>query len=292
LVLYYSGGCDSHNILRTFIDNNIPLDEVCVKWPQALRDGKYYTVNNLDTSAENYWSEWNYCVKPRLEWIAANTNIKINIIDPITEFRKQNAETVINQVDHNRNPGAVLLNNVASNNTVLYDSNTGHIYGIDKPLLYLDNSNNIYMFFSDLALSNSSKYLKDPESIEYFYWSTDIPTLPFEMAYQMSIYFQHNPEHRIYLKWKDKNICEQFQNNLARKICYTTWDFMFQADKPKNSARNDKFKWVNNVDELSDIRNSINNLFMERKQGVIEKYVDENGIYNTCRTKFFRVVTL
>ena len=32
LILYFSGGADSYNVLRSFIDNNIKLDEVCVKW--------------------------------------------------------------------------------------------------------------------------------------------------------------------------------------------------------------------------------------------------------------------
>jgi len=35
LILYFSGGADSYNVLRSFIDNNIKLDEVCVKWPMA-----------------------------------------------------------------------------------------------------------------------------------------------------------------------------------------------------------------------------------------------------------------
>jgi len=80
LILNYSGGADSHNILRTFIDNNIHLDEVCVKWPKPLIDGKFYTVNNVDTEAVNRWSEWNYSIQPTLDWLKTNCpKIKITI---------------------------------------------------------------------------------------------------------------------------------------------------------------------------------------------------------------------
>ena len=82
LVLHYSGGSDSHNILHTFLTNNIKLDEVTIRWPKHWLDGKFYTVNNIDTSAKNAPSEFNYTIQPTLDYLKKNhPSIKINIVD-------------------------------------------------------------------------------------------------------------------------------------------------------------------------------------------------------------------
>jgi hypothetical protein len=89
LILYYSGGADSHNILRTFLDNNIKIDEICVKWPKQLIDGKFYHINATDTTASNIWSEWNYGIMPVLKWIKQHhSNIKITIKDYVSDSNK------------------------------------------------------------------------------------------------------------------------------------------------------------------------------------------------------------
>jgi hypothetical protein len=67
LILYFSGGADSYNVLRSFIDNGIKLDEVCVKWPMAAIKSQVYKANTLDTSARNTLSEWDFAIKPVLD---------------------------------------------------------------------------------------------------------------------------------------------------------------------------------------------------------------------------------
>jgi hypothetical protein len=77
LILNYSGGPDSHNILMTFINNNIHLDEVYVKYSHSV-ESKLYTPNTTVTGAENIFSEWDFCIKPTLEWLAKeHPSIKI-----------------------------------------------------------------------------------------------------------------------------------------------------------------------------------------------------------------------
>jgi hypothetical protein len=54
LVLYYSGGADSSNILDTFIKNNIKLDCVYVRWPFNVLNSTLHTPNRQDKSAFNF----------------------------------------------------------------------------------------------------------------------------------------------------------------------------------------------------------------------------------------------
>ena len=145
LVLYYSGGTDSHNILRTFIDNNIKLDEVHVKWPKPLMDGKLYTPNMFDTSAFNFASEWNFAIKPILEYLKQyHPNIKITFSDYTEKLNTNVVEHIIEESNQYRN-GAILHGYYFSN-SCLTKPNVGHIYGIDKPLL-IRRENKIKMIF-------------------------------------------------------------------------------------------------------------------------------------------------
>jgi hypothetical protein len=62
LVLYFSGGADSINILHAFIDNNIFLDEIVMQIPELVES----TLNTDDLSNGNIHSEIKYAAVPHL----------------------------------------------------------------------------------------------------------------------------------------------------------------------------------------------------------------------------------
>ena len=63
LILFFSGGKDSLNILMTSIKNNILLDEIVVYYPFAME--KYF--NNTELDSDNLYSEVEYAAKPLLK---------------------------------------------------------------------------------------------------------------------------------------------------------------------------------------------------------------------------------
>ena len=63
LVMYYSGGADSTNALHAFIDNNIFLDELIMHMPEPVQK----TINGVDTSNLNYYSEVEYAAVAHLK---------------------------------------------------------------------------------------------------------------------------------------------------------------------------------------------------------------------------------
>ena len=77
LILYYSGGADSTNVLHAFIDNNIFIDEIIMHFPEPVKK----TINDRDISNENYFSEVEYAAVAHLKkyknTIPTNTKIKI-----------------------------------------------------------------------------------------------------------------------------------------------------------------------------------------------------------------------
>lgn len=268
LIIYYSGGSDSHNILRTFIDNDIKIDEICVKWPKPLIDGKLYNPDVTNTEATNYWSEWNYSVKPTLDWVARNKpEILITVKDFMEDSNKIKMESLFAYAAEMRS-GSMNLNRlltgvVSDNDLILGDKgiNVGHVYGIDKPLLtYNEETKLLSMFFTDFAVSCVCPG-QDPNSAECFYWTADMPQIPFEMAYAMGDYFIAFPQHKHFLfRGNGKHLVPagdiaDFQHKLARKMCYTNWDNRFQTEKARRNDKNDKYYFLFNDTEFETIKN-------------------------------------
>lgn len=262
LKLYYSGGADSTNILMTFINNGIKLDEIVVKWPKKLVDGSFYTPNSDDFSAYNYWSEWDLAVQPRLEWLKEHhPEIKVTLLDYTDNLTEKTVVKTLHSVNFNSIVMVHALPGLAPDGDT-----TGYIFGVDKPYIYLDNGK-IYMFFSDLGmtlLSTSTEEDFKNENKECFYWAPDFPILPFEMAYRTSQLIKKSPGitkvlfGNFNLKGVQDFHNKQFQlHQLAvKKACYTTWDDRFQADKPIYHSRYDKFSWFMDpsIPELDRVR--------------------------------------
>lgn len=304
LILNYSGGADSHNILRTFIDNNIHLDEVCVKWPKPLIDGKFYTVNNVDTEAVNRWSEWNYSIQPTLDWLKTNCpKIKITIEDFIGKADRLDFTELFDNVNHIRNAGMLATVCVSENDRAYTKKgiNTCQIYGTDKPLLNLNiKTNMIGMFFTDTALDMVWGG-EDKENAECFYWSPDFPILPFEMAYQMSLRFEVEPELRKFLFQTNPDkpnnrsyptgvtqaMCQKVQHDLAIESCYDTWDYRFQTQKMRYPDASDKYAWFFTCNEFDNVRQKFYNQLKERLTDIDERFLISNSTYVTLATKGF-----
>jgi hypothetical protein len=279
LILYYSGGSDSHNILRTFIDNDIKLDEVCITWPVAMIGSSFYKPNYTDVSARNHVSEWDYAIKPTLDWLKnKHPNIKITVKDVVGKIEAVQVESIVQKLSHVRS-GAILFSNTSSDNALkLIDKNknVGHIYGVDKPLLSLRDDNTVYITFTDSALSVLNVDSINTNGGEPFYWTPNYPLLAFEMAYKVSEFYNVNKEARKFLKWSSDEawnvLSNQYQNNIVKKICYTTWDFRFQAEKSSHN-REDKFFWFHELNEFSYINEAYRSVVRSLTNNISSNYL-------------------
>ncbi len=255
LILYYSGGSDSHNILQTFLRNNIKLDYIFVRWPFKMLDKGLYTANNQDRSASNFVSEWDFVLKHDLDYIKSkHPEIKIIVSDWLEDIdiSKYNDDLFLRQ---NHFHSAVNFLRMASHSdTEIQLLNKGKkvaaIWGIDKPSIFIDSDNKAYFVLLDLAFQHSTPVLKDNNNIECFYTTPDMPELAYEMAYQVFLYFKARPELRPMLN--DKSQYDAV-NDIIKTICYSYWDNnKFQANKPKG-FRKDKDFWFYDNKEFAPI---------------------------------------
>jgi len=279
LIIYFSGGADSHNILQTFLDNNIKIDEICVKWPKLLRDGKFYSPNTVDTGANNIWSEWNYAIHPTLKWIAANRpDIYINLVDYTENLSIEKVELAFVKCEHSRTAGSCLTDLTVSEPTLQGESKKiGHVFGTDKPLFF-KRGKEIRMMFSDYALS-SVPGIGVNRNIEYFYWSPNFPILPFEMVNKTVEYYEVVKESmkNIEADTLNRENLRQ-QAGIVKKMCYSKWDYRFQSSKSLDvsSVKDDRWFWFANFSELNHIYQATLSNAASRINSVSPRFLTKN----------------
>jgi hypothetical protein len=186
IVLSFSGGSDSTNVLKTFIDNNIKVDEVFCEYPLEIieKEIKNFTADRNDPKQIMF--EW-FAAKPILESISkTNPEIKITIessaqdslkmIDECKIFEQQRGGIIISaHARYNR------LYQVVKNRTKF--GKVGCISGVDKPrIFYHPQQNKFYSHFHDtnnLTHFPSIAYaeMKDDLVIDHFYITPDFPQL-------------------------------------------------------------------------------------------------------------------
>lgn len=265
LILYFSGGADSHNVLRTFLDNNIILDEVCVKWCSSIFNSnvKIYNPNFENTSAYNYLSEWDYAIKPVLEEISNRfPKIKIQIVDWFENKELIGSEEIFNTVNHWHDVEVPSLAIWSPSEKILIEKGktVGSIYGIDKPVVY-HHQENYYMVFSDAAITMGTPNNINVYGTEYFYYSPKMPLLAFEMANVVAKKFQTDQKLKDFLIDSNKRnnsyflqTAHQFQQKYLRGILYDNWTDRFQTFKPTMPNRSDKHSWIYRLSDLKYYR--------------------------------------
>jgi len=142
IVIWYSGGCDSHYVLNTFLQNKIPVDEIVM-----VKSG----FSKADFEIDEYALPF-----------AKSTGIKITVHEPTIDYYNKyylNKEKMLGTANgfwhHFR------LNNHFEN-VQHHDLNgVAHIFGNEKPTLCFNNSK-WYTYFLDAEVS------PQPHQINFF----------------------------------------------------------------------------------------------------------------------------
>ena len=190
LVVYCSGGADSTNVVHSFLDNHIPIDEIISLAPlSGLRD---WSFNRDNLGVENTVSEVKYALMPFLNKIAQKyPKIRITVNDYFDQKKHDNHITNLGS----GNIVTPLTNQFTevfkfSHILKLLDQGkrVGLVYGSDKPIVKIGKQGNLYLNFTDSAVN----YLDFPQhrrlsNLEpvLFYWSADLPELIVKQAHEI-----------------------------------------------------------------------------------------------------------
>lgn len=246
LILSYSGGSDSHNILTSFIRQNLHIDEIIV-FHFNKGNEKHKEVLKDTFSASRLNSEVDIQCIPRLKELANKLEkTKITVID-LTDhvfelFEEAGDESwVLNKIE-GLNPIGVSRYNYIYLDKVRkqFDKNKtiGLILGIDKPKSLIKQGK-FYLRFNDRTANQGSiiNNYKDYSntSIEYFYWDPSCLDMITKQGHVIKNWLQLNPQ---FIKFWDVSLTTPRLTKLTheiflRDILYTTWNKnWYQVSKP------------------------------------------------------------
>ena len=255
LVLYFSGGADSMNVLHSFIDNGILLDEIVMQRPSMVK------MNNIDQSADNFYSEIEYSAKAHLKKYAHK-------IDPRTAIRESDLASPTIELLQKDNWFELypMCTNIAlpllgkqysyANENHIKDLcykglKVAQIVGVDKPLVKYDG-NNYYAFFNDLSAYHvnfpteytASDVFNKHYRIEFFYWTPDMPEIVVKQAQEIKQRAEQNNQIKQILRQTESLSLDQLRATL-HPIIYPSKDVevLFQTKKPNSDIKRKMDDW-------------------------------------------------
>lgn len=273
LIVQFSGGSDSMNILDTFLNNNIPIDEIVTHYPVSAINKLYHTFDINNSTNKNLIFEYKTSAEPKLKKIAqSHPEIKISVLD----YTDRAIELCVNELMHitplsgvNNSPslaGHNMLGELMRTRSDTY-GRVAAISGIDKPRMgYNPNTGVIGTWFDDIS-TPWNNYSGDPFNgfkprIEYFYYTLDMLDIWKKqciiMKRLMEPIVRSDPRPEIYsqLHYRSFKNNEVFRihHNFFKKTLYSGWDTtIFQAGKPSGYWYAEAAQWFFDSD-LTDQR--------------------------------------
>lgn len=260
IILSWSGGADSTTVLDTFLQNNIRLDEVVVAWGVRASSGKY-TVSATDTRAENYGSEWDFAIRPKLEWMRTHRpDIKITLADWSDDMKvTDDSENVLKVTLAHCMTGFLRAREI---DKIIQDRSTRAnnvcvVFGIEPVRTDIINDTYLATFFFDWFSENRSSLMPDgtPRKIEYFYWSPDLPEICVAQAHEVMRFLRAYPSmKKFFSRVTIGRDGEQLAPNpgnieadriIKKTLFYPTYNpKTFQASKNVSHFAVENFKWM------------------------------------------------
>ena len=275
VVLFYSGGVDSWNILKTFIDNDIRLDEIYM-FGAFEAEEKMYDQWGWDRSPGYYTREIQQSL-PLVKKLAAEKKIKVNVYDWTKSILEAANDpdwfwTAGVRFDPTCMVRSKFHKIFREHNEMLHrGKRVGFVYGVDKPRLLRDDTN-IYFAFLDVIMTTGTLPTNDIlneywENDEYFYWTPNMPELSIKQSHVVVNWLKTN--NKINLIKHMNNISafhdEDYYHEVNASV-YPDWNLnTWQIKKPTRAVWNElsrwfiegefeaKIKWENSLWELERV---------------------------------------
>lgn len=246
IMLSYSGGADSQNIVESFIRQGLLIDEIVVNTME--KGNKQFTSidpNNKDpknAAAEHYLQ-----TLPRLKEIEKRSpKTKITILD-MTDYLFDSWLSVgdaswIMDKREGLNPlNVTRFNYIHFNETrKQFDKSKklALILGVEKPRTFIHSNNTFYIRFTDRATNiiTIENHIKEYDNavVEYFYWAPESVDILCKQAHVIKRWLELTPEKQQYWFHKNMNadLFRTMHERELRPLIYSTWNTnWWQADK-------------------------------------------------------------
>lgn len=263
VVLFCSGGADSTNVLKSFINNDIHIDEVIFSAP--ISGLSNFNFNTSDSSHSNTMSETKFAQFPLMQELHnLNSKIKITINDYFNNIINYESEKWIYDSEDWIHPSGLSRYQLEHIKHLKDLAEQGKkialVYGIDKPVLFLSGRDDeeLYTVFSDLAVNvQRPAFSTNYPNVDnvLFYWSKNLPEMLIKQAHTVAnwIFDQKNQDSLIYFKSSRKLANHTYAENRFHHSRYersivpciypSTYRKVFQAEKPVKNFLGEHDYW-------------------------------------------------
>jgi hypothetical protein len=198
LILSYSGGSDSHEVLNIFLENGIFIDEIQVVHQYKLVKALPKSVMDEDP-ALRMWLEFEKVAAPALlkvKQVSPNTKLTLLdasdfIVDDLTTKKyaflgldkfDTNATFLVSTTPFARN----YFQHQHNSKVTTSSKKTGFIRGTEKPNLKMYR-NTLKFSFTDATMHGinllQNRDMNEIYNIENFFWSPDVPLIPIKQSH-------------------------------------------------------------------------------------------------------------
>lgn len=312
IILSYSGGADSHEVLNVFLDNDIFIDEI-----QVVHQSK--AIKNIDRSlmlndqSLKILLEYEYAALPALqEALKKSPNTKLTLLDS-SDFLVDDVTTrkfSFIGMDQYATNASFLASTTPfvrnffqqhhNNKTIDTGKKTCFLRGTEKPNLRMFR-NELIFHFSDVTM-HSVKLIQMGEinniyTFESFFWTPDVPLIPIKQSHVIKQALETNAAfYASFMLNQEKLFRHQKMNSLVKahdqeqnfqrsytRLIYKHWnDEIFKA--PKHSTESSDLKIVgmltNNSSVPRDALKEQNEYFFKKYAKIDNKNLLNKHIYS------------
>ena len=258
LVLHFSAGRDSGNVMETFIRNKIPVDEIFIRGPHDHLD-----KNNVRFDEKFFYAEIWLAAYPLAVQIKEKhyPNCKITVVDTknqVIDFFKNNSDW-FEKGNSNLNPGNYYKSDFDAINPewqkmAEQGKKIGHIMGIDKPRI-VNKGNKFYFAFLDPPVIDfcnpRCSDIDLPIYNELFYWHPDCAKMLIKQAHLVKNWIKKNANTSVICNndWDSDNVDKikdrrfEWHNQIANIIYDRSLPVLYECPKSLCEIRNGYLSW-------------------------------------------------
>jgi len=270
VVLMYSGGSDSQNLLGAWIDEDCKIDEIAIQWNVAATQSKNtYWNGEVDRVALPWVQELK---KRGLEFNFRQIDISKNTQD-IVDFYGVDYQYYANCNFSPNNYAKNLWRHQISDYKNLIDSGKKlcFVWGSEKPFLHWDGR--YYCVFMDIIDNCVNPYTqlnyKQGWYDELFYWTPDLPAITIKQVHVLKNFCKTNHDTVWYQKSKSRRGCynpvldQYLREQTLMTLLYPFWAADTYSDgKPPSTIVSLRDSWLihGNLQQGLQYKNYLNNL--------------------------------
>jgi hypothetical protein len=321
VIVSFSGGSDSYEVLWSFINNDIFIDEVQVSCFEKLTKNLDHEKLVVDRDLA-YYMEYEYAVKPMLKYISEKSpETKITILDASDFFHSQIAGGKFASLDDNSNDKQItykmssskLSTTVGPNHLWQYMYSVANVKqskdkdgvcivrGLEKPVLTIRNDNMLVFKFNDQTMMTGAAinkgYIPKAYTVEDFFWSPDMPLIPLKQSHMIKRRFETDQDYFNKYTNAMNDVIEFNKNNILNptvspaaimermfcEVIYPNWNpNIFAA--PKGTLRNQELKLFETAVGKHDAETFLKELRIA-KQNVFSRINKKDQFYRRISSK-------